>query len=119
MKVFARGRAEFEAIIVPFNSPLKPIFQKTSNDLIEAGIQDAIFKEWEGTGVPDGGGFEKQVLTPGQVILVFMAILAFISCSVLILCFEIGHKTWYNSKSKAKKVQSKKGNNGSLHDNYL
>ena len=51
MKVFARGRAEFETIIVPFNSPLKPILQKTVNDLIEAGIQDAIFKEWEGTGV--------------------------------------------------------------------
>ena len=51
MKVFARGRAEFEAIIVPFNSPLKPIFQKTSNDIIEAGIQDAIFKDWEGTGI--------------------------------------------------------------------
>ena len=51
MKVFARGRAEFETIIVPFNSPLKPILQKTYSDLVEAGIQDAIFKEWEGTGI--------------------------------------------------------------------
>ena len=65
------------------------------------------------------GEFEKQVLTAGQCVLLFMTVFAVFGFSVLVLCFEIGHKTWYNSKSKAKKVQSKKGNNGSLHDNYL
>ena len=33
LKIFARGRAEFSALIVPINSPLKPILQAASNAL--------------------------------------------------------------------------------------
>ena len=60
------------------------------------------------------GEFEKQVLTAGQCILVFMTILAVFGCSVLVLGFEIGHQTWYNltQQSKVKKIGGKKGNNG-------
>lgn len=33
LKVFARGRAEFYTLILPFNSPLKPILQKICSQL--------------------------------------------------------------------------------------
>ena len=48
MKTFAKGRATFYALIVPINSPLKPILQKASNTLLEAGTMDYLVKVWEG-----------------------------------------------------------------------
>ena len=33
LQIFARGRAEFSSVIVPINSPLKPILQAASNAL--------------------------------------------------------------------------------------
>ena len=48
MKTFAKGRTTFYALIVPINSPLKPILQKASNTLLEAGTMDYLVKVWEG-----------------------------------------------------------------------
>ena len=48
LKTFAKGRATFYALIVPINSPLKPILQKASNTLLEAGTMDYLVKVWEG-----------------------------------------------------------------------
>ena len=94
LKVFAKGRPEYSAIIVPINSPLKPILQFASNALVEAGIQDAIFKDWEGATVPQAGGIQQQnmVLTPGQVSLIFFVILCTGAFSILIMGCELGHK---------------------------
>ena len=48
LKTFAKGRATFYSVIVPLNSPLKPILQKASNQLKEAGTMDYLVKTWEG-----------------------------------------------------------------------
>ena len=91
LKTFAKGRAEFSAIILPFNSPLKPILQSASNTLTENGIQDAIIKDWEGTALPQFGNLEIMILSPGQTILSFMLIVATGVCTISILCCEICH----------------------------
>ena len=98
LKTFAKGRAEFSAIILPFNSPLKPILQSASNTLIETGIQDAILKDWEGTAIPQAGEFEILILTTGHTILVFMLILTVISITIMILFCEIYHKRMISSQ---------------------
>ena len=92
LKVFARSHPEYEHIIVPLNSPLKPILQSASTKLIESGIKDTLLNYWVGKSIQQTGGVEVMVLTTGQVILIFLVILATFGCSVLILCCEIGHK---------------------------
>ena len=48
LKTFARQKGTYYALIVPINSPLKPILQKASNTLLEAGTMDHLVKLWEG-----------------------------------------------------------------------
>ena len=48
LKTFANSKSVFHALIVPLNSPLKPILQKASNQLLESGMQDYLVKVWEG-----------------------------------------------------------------------
>ena len=40
LKTFAKSKSVFHASIVPWNSPLKPILQKASNQLTELGMMD-------------------------------------------------------------------------------
>ena len=98
LKVFARSRPQPQGLIVQLNSPLKPILQAASNALTEAGIKDALLKEWEGASIPQNEEVETMVLTNGQVILSFLFILAIFGCSILILFCEISHKMVTNSK---------------------
>ena len=44
LKTFARQKGTYYALIVPLNSPLKPILQKASNALLEAGTMDHLVK---------------------------------------------------------------------------
>ena len=92
LKVFAYGRAEYYAIIVPTNSPLKPILQMGSSALVEAGTSDYLIKAWEGKGIPQGSLVEVMILTPGQVILIFIVIIFTFSISICVFCFEVGHQ---------------------------
>ena len=92
LKVFAYGRPEYYALIMPFNSPLKPILQKASNTLIEAGTSDYLLKLWEGKGIPQSGAVEIMILSAGQVILVFFVMGGTFSFALFIFCCEMGHK---------------------------
>lgn len=100
LKVFARGRAEFYTLIIPFNSPLKPILQKACSELQEAGTMDYLVSVWEGKDIPTVSAVELMILTPGQVILVFCVVALCFSFSFLVFCCEIVHK-----KMKAVKNQ--------------
>ena len=51
VKTFGKGRASFFSLIVPTNSPLKPILQKASNQLMESGTMDYLIKVWLGNGI--------------------------------------------------------------------
>ena len=48
LKTFAKSKSVFHASIVPWNSPLKPILQKASNQLTELGMMDHLVSKWEG-----------------------------------------------------------------------
>ena len=54
--------------------------------------KDTLFNYWVGKSIQQTSGAEVMVLTTGQVILIFLVILATFGCSVFILCCEIGHK---------------------------
>ena len=105
LKVFARSRPIPQGIIFQHNSPLKPILQAAANALTEAGITAAILKDWEGVSIPQNAEFETMVLTTGQVILVFLAILATFGCSILIFLCEINYKIFIDlKKGRALKI---------------
>ena len=105
LKVFARSRPQPQGIIVQHNSPLKPILQAAANALTEAGITDALLKDWEGVSIPQNAEVETMVLTSGQVILVFLVILATFGCSILILFCEINYKIVIDlKKARALKI---------------
>ena len=92
LKIFSRVPPQAGGIIVQLNSPLKPILQAAFNSLTEAGIKDALLEEWEGSSIPQNDEVETVVLTNGQMILVFLVILFFFGCSILILFCEISLK---------------------------
>lgn len=92
LKIFARGRPEFYTLIVPVNSPMKPILQRACSLLQEAGTMDYLLKAWEGKEIPQIGAVEVMVLTAGQVILIFFVVMAFFSCSMVVFCGELIRK---------------------------
>ena len=113
LKVFAKGRAEFYSLIVPINSPLKPILQTASNSLTEAGARDYLLKQWEGTGIPQAGAVEVMVLTAGQVILVFFIVLGTFSMAWVAFFCELCHKTIKDFKmARAEKKFDSRGTTG-------
>jgi len=98
LKTFAKGRATFYALIVPINSPLKPILQKASNTLLEAGTMDYLVKVWEGLDIPDLGAVEIMVLTAGQVVLIFFIIIAWFGMAICVFGCELVHKRVKDSR---------------------
>lgn len=116
VKVFGKGKAEYFSLVLPFNSPLKPILQKGVNSMIEGGSVDHLLKLWEGKGIPVNAASEKMVLTAGQVFLVFVVVFFTFSLAVLIFCCEVLHKKMevghynkehlkYNNSKKAIKMK--------------
>ena len=91
LNTFGRGQTIFTAIIVPINSPLKPIFQKMSNHLIEAGTMDHLKINWEGMEITQIGSSDFTALSVGQVVLIFVIIILFFGFSFFIFLGEIVH----------------------------
>ena len=106
VKVFAKGRPVLTALIVPKNSPLKPILQSASNTLTQTGINDAFLKHWEGSSFSQSSGRDLMVLTPGQLFLIFLVMLVTICFSVFILCCEIGSKSISDFNKSGSKKES-------------
>ena len=105
VKVFGKGRAEYFSLVLPFNSPLKPILQKGVNSMIEGGSVDHLLKLWEGKGIPVNAASGKMVLTAGQVFLVFALVFSTFSLAVLIFCCELLHKKMEASNQKPSKMK--------------
>ena len=122
LKTFARQKGTYYALIVPLNSPLKPILQKASNALLEAGTMDHLVKLWEGMfvhysclrqnvlkpvtkwifkghDIPNIGEVETTILTPGQVILSFLIMIGVIGASVLVFLCELAYKRFKNMQT--------------------
>ncbi len=99
LKIFARGRPEFYTLIVPVNSPMKPILQKACSILQEAGTMDFLLKAWEGKEIPQIGAVEVMVLTAGQVILIFFITGFAFSLVLSVWLCELVHKKIKDGKN--------------------
>ena len=96
VKVFGKSKAKYFGSLLPANSPLKPILQKGTDTLIEAGALDHLIKAWVGRGVPINQDSEKMVLSTGQVFFVFGIMLITIGTSTCILLGEVIKKKMAN-----------------------
>ena len=66
-----------------------------------------LIKAWEGKEIPQIGAVEVMILTVGQVILIFMVILAFSSCSMVVFCGELVHKQLKDMKQDGNNLKAK------------
>ena len=48
VRTFGKDKPFFYALMFPTNTPLKPILQKASNQLVEGGTMDHLTKVWLG-----------------------------------------------------------------------
>ena len=92
IKVFDKKKGNYNGLIVPLNSPLKPILQKGAVNLIETGAVDHLLKSWVGRGLPVNKESDKMVLSAGQVFLVFGIMLLTIGTVCCILLCEVANK---------------------------
>ena len=97
LKIFARQKPIFNAIIVNKNSPLKPMFDLGTRFLRENGVIEQMLKDWTGGEIQEVDGVEKMVLSPGQVILVYMVMGGAMCTSFMALVLEF---CWSRTFSK-------------------
>jgi hypothetical protein len=109
LKVFAKGKAEYYNVILPWNSPLKSILQKASSTFIESGTVDYMSRAWEGKDIPSNIDAEIMILSAGQVFLVFFIVACTFGCAGGVFLCELCHKK-INDHEKVKK-NSNKGKN--------
>ncbi len=109
LKIFGKGKAKFYSIIVPFNSPLKPILQVATNTFIESGTMDFMLKAWEGKEIPQNSAAEIMILTVGQVILVFVIVFMTFSLSLVVFLCELCHKQIKERRLQIKLEKAKLG----------
>ena len=90
-------------MIVPWNSPLKPIFLSAVIQLRERGTLDYLQKVWEGKDIVSSKGAELYSLSIGQVVLAILIFLSYFGLALVILGIEMIYQkldTPKNQKSK-------------------
>ena len=99
LKVFGKMRPIYYNMIVPWNSPLKPIFNSAVIKLREYGTFDYLVMEWEGKDIASSGGAELYSSSFGQVILAMLMFSSYFGIGLLVLGFElIANKLRPNNK---------------------
>ena len=76
-------------MVLPWNSPLKPLFNNAIIKLREYGTFDYLVMEWEGKDIVSSGGAELYSLSFGQVILAMLIFLSYFGIALLVLGFEL------------------------------
>ena len=107
LQTFAKGPYEFYGPIFPKKSPLKPIFNRVTQKMRQAGIIDQLMAKWQGTSLPKITSNENQDLGMGQIILVFIIILSGVFCAFLVNFVEILIDKLLKWKKKVKKKKTK------------
>ena len=97
LKVFGKERPKFDSLIFNHNSPLKPMFVRGTQHLIQTGVMNYLRDTYEGTFIPDVSDAETMVLKSGQVILIFAIFFVAFFVSFSIFIFEYG---WYLKKTR-------------------
>ena len=96
---------EWNALILPKNSPLSPILQEGINSLHESGVMQNILEKWKGGIETSSDDFQKSILSAGQTSLVYLILsFAVIISSACLLGELITSYMNKNSKEKPEKV---------------
>ena len=89
--IFSKGEKRIETMIVTDNSPLGPILTHGCNKLLERGVIDILDEKWIGKRVnseSNAGGAAADVLSIGQVMMMFVFIGTGIILSLMVLIGE-------------------------------
>ena len=104
-------------MIVPWNSPLKPIFNNAIIKLREYGTFDYLVMEWEGKDIISSGGAELYSLSFGQVILAMLIFSSYFGIALLVLGFELIANKLRPNKHGYQNAKGTKGKPFGLLDN--
>ena len=110
-------RPEYYNMIVPWNSPLKPIFNNAIIKLREYGTFDYLVMEWEGKDIISSGGAELYSLSFGQVILAMLIFSSYFGIALLVLGFELIANKLRPNKHGYQNAKGTKGKPFGLLDN--
>ena len=110
-------RPEYYNMIVPWNSPLKPIFNNAIIKLREYGTFDYLVMEWEGKDIVSSGGAELYSLSFGQVILAMLMFSSYFGIALLVLGFELIANKLRPNKHGYQNAKGTKGKAFGLLDN--
>ena len=94
-------------MIVPWKSPLKPLFSKAIHQLRESGTIEYFKLLWEGKGVSSSnsiGAANLVSLSLGHMIFVFLLFLTYHATTLIILGCEIVYAK-FNKKIKPKEIE--------------
>ena len=89
LKVFGCGQPYSTSVILPKNSPLKPILEFSARKLWESGTYEILIKNWFGETKYQSGGLSTTVLSGGQVILAFVILLSCLSLTIFTFILEV------------------------------
>ena len=112
--IFSKGEKRIETMIVTDNSPLGPILTHGCNKLLERGVIDILDEKWIGKRVnseSNAGGAAADVLSIGQVMMMFVFIGTGIILSLMVLIgediFFILHKRKFLSRLREFNARNK------------
>ena len=78
-------------MVVTWNSPLKPIFNRAIIQLKESGTFDYLMTKWEGKDINSSGGTGTDLysLTLGQVILAILLFISYFGIALFVFGLEL------------------------------
>ena len=76
-------------MVVTWNSPLKPIFNKAIIQLKESGTFDYLMTKWEGKDIYSSEGTDLYSLTLGQVILAILLFISYFGIALFVFGLEL------------------------------
>ena len=89
LKVFGREKSVFNAIIFTKNSPVAPVFRAGLRRLRERGVLQQLEQDWMGLAIESRTEFGKLVLSPGQVVLVYVIMGVAVIGAIVALILEL------------------------------
>ena len=92
--IIRTGKEKFSHMLLHKNSPLLPMFNQGASYLRETGIERELFYKWFGDVDKQIGSTpsEGNILNLGQMVTVFIAMLAVIVVALFVLCGELTFK---------------------------